>query len=212
MFGLEHTPESRNSFWLLLVAAVLFRSLLAARFHALGRSSTATRWDGKAQLRGLDPYLVQPDDPEVHDLLNLNDNYELRMPAMDMPTIYPPLAEQVFKYTARYLPATAAFKLPMEMCDILVMILLAIWLRPRRGRAYQLGPLHAWNPLVVIEFAGSGHSDALALAALVGAFLTINRGERVERCSGCRHVAEVVSDLLFPFWLRRNGWPRSRAR
>ncbi|HUJ83559.1 MAG TPA: hypothetical protein VLW83_16855, partial [Candidatus Acidoferrales bacterium] len=25
MFGLEHTPESRNSFWLLLVAAVLFR-------------------------------------------------------------------------------------------------------------------------------------------------------------------------------------------
>ncbi len=209
MFGLEHTPESRNSFWLLLVAAVLFRVTLWPLVPTLSNDLYRYRWDGKAQLRGLNPYLVQPDDPKFDDLLNLNDNYEVRMPAMDMPTIYPPLAEQVFKYTARYLPATAAFKLPMELCDIVVMILLAIWLRAEGGRAYQL-VIYAWNPLVVIEFAGSGHSDALALAALVGAFLIIKSRRTVSTL--LLAVATLLKSfpiLLFPLWLRRNGWPRS---
>ena len=126
-----------------------------------------------------------------------------------MPTIYPPLAEQVFKYTARYLPATVAFKLPMELCDIGVMILLAIWLRGEGGRAYQLA-IYAWNPLVIVEFAGSGHSDALALAALVGAFVIIKSRRTLSTLLlAAATLLKSFPILLFPLWMRRNGWPRS---
>jgi alpha-1,6-mannosyltransferase len=209
IFGLEHTPESRISVWLLVAAGILFRVTLWPLAPTLSSDMYRYRWDGQAQLRGLNPYLVQPDDPNLGGMLNVADDYELRMPATDMPTIYPPLAEQVFKFTARYLPATAAFKLPMELCDVCVMILLALWLRAEGGRAYQLA-IYAWNPLVIVEFAGSGHSDALALAALVGAFVIIKSRRTVSTL--LLAVATLLKSfpiLLFPLWLRRNGWPRS---
>jgi alpha-1,6-mannosyltransferase len=209
IFGLEHTPESRNSVWLLVAAGIIFRLTLWPLVPTLSDDLYRYRWDGKAQLHGLNPYLAQPDDPSLAPLWNTSDPYESRMPATDMPTIYPPLAEQVFKYTARYLPATIAFKLPMELCDILVMILLAVWLRAEGGRAYQLA-IYAWNPLVIVEFAGSGHSDALALAALVGAFVIIkSRRTLSTMLLATATLLKSFPILLFPLWLRRNGWPRS---
>jgi alpha-1,6-mannosyltransferase len=209
IFGLEHTPESRNSVWLVLALAVIFRVTLWPLVPTLSSDLYRYRWDGKAQLHGLNPYLAQPDDPSLAPLWNTSDPYESRMPATDMPTIYPPLAEQVFKYTARYLPATIAFKLPMELCDIFVMILLAVWLRAEGGRAYQLA-IYAWNPLVIVEFAGSGHSDALALAALVGAFVIIKSRRTLSTLLlASATLLKSFPILLFPLWLRRNGWPRS---
>src|SRR5271156_880490 len=209
IFGLEHTPESRNSVWLLLAAGIIFRVTLWPLAPTLSNDLYRYRWDGKAQLHGLNPYLTQPDDSSLAPLWNTSDPYELRMPATDMPTIYPPLAEQVFKYTARYLPATVAFKLPMELCDIVVMILLAVWLRAEGGRAYQLA-ISAWNPLVIVEFAASGHSDALALAALVGAFVIIKSRRTVSTLLlAAAALLKSFPILLFPLWLRRNGWPRS---
>jgi alpha-1,6-mannosyltransferase len=209
IFGLEHTPESRNSVWLLVAAGIIFRITLWPLVPTLSNDLYRYRWDGKAQLHGLNPYLAQPDDPSLAPLWNTSDPYESRMPATDMPTIYPPLAEQVFKYTARYLPATVAFKLPMELCDIIVMILLAVWLRSEGGRAYQLA-IYAWNPLVIVEFAASGHSDALALAALVGAFVIIKSRRTLSTLLlAAATLLKSFPILLFPLWLRRNGWPRS---
>ena len=153
--------------------------------------------------------MVQPDDPALTALTNSSDPYETRMPATDMPTIYPPLAEQVFKFTARWFPAAAAFKLPMELCDIAVMILLAVWLRAEGGRAYQLA-VYAWNPLVIVEFAASGHSDALALAALVAAFMILKSRRTLSTLLlAAATLLKSFPILLFPLWLRRNGWPRS---
>jgi len=209
IFGLEHTPESRNSVWLLLVVGIIFRVTLWPLVPTLSNDLYRYRWDGNAQLHGLNPYLAQPEDPALAPLWNTIDPYESRMPATDMPTIYPPLAEQVFKYSARYLPATVAFKLPMELCDILVMILLAVWLRAEGGRAYQLA-IYAWNPLVIVEFAASGHSDALALAALVGAFVIIKSRRTLSTLLlAAATLLKSFPILLFPLWLRRNGWPRS---
>ena len=205
----EHTPESRNSVWLLLAAAVIFRVTLWPLVPTLSSDLYRYRWDGKAQLHGLNPYFAQPDDPSLAPLWNTSDPFESRMPATDMPTIYPPLAEQVFKYAARYLPATVAFKLPMELCDIGVMILLAVWLRAEGGGAWQLA-IYAWNPLVIVEFAGSGHSDALALAALVGAFLLLKSRRTLSTLLlAAATLLKSFPIMLFPLWLRRNGWPRS---
>ena len=209
VYGLEHLPESRAAFWVILVAAILFRATLWPLVPTLSNDMYRYRWDGRVQLEGRNPYLFEPDDPELQNLRNPANSNEMRMPAGEIPTIYPPLAELVFRAAARFLPGTVAFKLPMEAADVLTMILLAVWLRSAGGRAYQLA-IYAWNPLVVVEFAGSAHSDALALAALVGAFVIIkSRPTLSTLLLACAALLKSFPILLFPLWLWRAGWPRS---
>ncbi len=209
VFGLEHTRESRGAFWLILAAAILFRATLWPLAPTLSNDLYRYRWDGRAQLEGENPYLATPNDARLHALRDPANSNEMRMPAQEIPTIYPPLAEIVFRTAARFSPTPIAFKLPMEAADVLTMILLAIWLRSAGGRAYQLA-IYAWNPLVVVEFAGSGHSDALALVALVGAFVIINSRPLVSTLLlACAALLKSFSILLFPLWLWRQGWPKS---
>jgi hypothetical protein len=210
LYGLEHTRESRGAFWLVLAAAILFRATLWPLAPTLSNDLYRYRWDGRAQLAGENPYLATPDDARLRDLREPANPNDLRMPAQEIPTIYPPLAELLFRMAARFLPGPVAFKLPMEAADVLTMILLAAWLRSTGGRAYQLA-IYAWNPLVVVEFAGSAHSDALALAALVGAFVIIkSRPTLSTLLLACAALLKSFPIMLFPLWLWRQGWPRSR--
>jgi hypothetical protein len=70
----------------------------------------------------------------------------------------------VFRATWRVLPDPVGFKLPFLLADLAVAAMLAGWIRSTGGRNYQVA-IYAWNPLVVVEFASSGHNDALAIAA-----------------------------------------------
>ena len=215
VYGLEHSRESRHALWLILAAGILFRAALWPLAPTLSNDLYRYRWDGRVQLMSANPYLVRPSDPQFTGLRNPNNSNEMRMPATNIPTIYPPLAEILFKVTARYLPGAVAFKIPMELADVLVMILLAMWLRAEGGRAYQVA-IYAWNPLVIVEFAGSGHSDSLALAALVAAFvalLVLVRFRFRRGLSTLLLAAAVLLKsfpiLLFPLWMIRLGWPRA---
>jgi alpha-1,6-mannosyltransferase len=210
LYGLEHTRESRGAFWLVLAAAILFRATLWPLAPTLSNDLYRYRWDGRAQLAGENPYLATPDDARLRDLRDPSNSNDMRMPAQEIPTIYPPLAELVFRTAARFLPRPVAFKLPMEAADVLTMILLAVWLRAAGGRAYQLA-IYAWNPLVVVEFAGSAHSDALTLVALVGAFVIIkSRPTLSTLLLACAALLKSFPIMLFPLWLWRQGWPKSR--
>ena len=73
-------------------------------------------------------------------------------------------SELVFRATWRVLPDPVGFKLPFLLADLAVAAMLAGWIRSTGGRNYQVA-IYAWNPLVVVEFASSGHNDALAIAA-----------------------------------------------
>jgi alpha-1,6-mannosyltransferase len=210
LYGLEHTRERRGAFWLVLAAAILFRATLWPLAPTLSNDLYRYRWDGRAQLTGENPYLATPNDARLRGLRDPANSNDMRMPAQEIPTIYPPLAELVFRTAARFLPRPVAFKLPMEAADVLTMILLAVWLRAAGGRAYQLA-IYAWNPLVVVEFADSAHSDALALAALVGAFVIIkSRPTLSTLLLACAALLKSFPIMLFPLWLWRQGWPKSR--
>jgi hypothetical protein len=210
LYGLEHTRERRGAFWLVLAAAILFRATLWPLAPTLSNDLYRYRWDGRAQLRGENPYLATPNDARLRGLRDPSNSNDMRMPAQEIPTIYPPLAELVFRTAARFLHTPVAFKLPMEAADVLTMILLAVWLRAAGGRAFQLA-IYAWNPLVVIEFAGSAHSDALALVALAGAFVIIkSRPTLSTLLLACAALLKSFPIMLFPLWLWRQGWPKSR--
>ncbi len=207
LYLLERSRDCRAGLWLILAAAVLFRITLLPLAPTLSEDLYRYRWDGRVQLAGWNPYAMRPDDPLLH---SLHEPRESHFPGSDIPAIYPPLAELTFRAAARFLPSPRAFKLLIAAADLAVLFLLAAWLRRTGGRNYQLA-VYAWNPLVVVEFAGSGHSDALALAALVTA-LVIIRSRPSLSTLGLAAAALLKSFpvMLFPAWLRQNGWPVSR--
>jgi alpha-1,6-mannosyltransferase len=206
LYALERLPDRRETLWVILLGAVLFRLTLLPLVPSLSSDPYRYHWDGEIQLAGYNPYLVKPDilaigareTPLGHPLS-----------AHDMPNIYPPLAELVFRVAARFLPGNVAFKLPFFLADLLTVFLLAGCLRSGSHRNFRLA-IYAWNPLVVVEFAGTGHSDALALAALLAAILIIrSRIGLSTLLLAAGALLKVFPVLLFPVWLRRAGWPRS---
>jgi hypothetical protein len=206
LYFLEHSLDSRRAFWLILLASVAFRLTLAPLRPTLSDDIFRYRFDGHVQALGANPYLVRPDDPRF---AALRDPSIRQIPGHEIRSVYPPVSELVFRAAWRLLPRPTAFKFPFLLADLLVLAALAWSTRRRRARNFQLA-IYGWNPLVVVEFAASGHNDALALAATLGATLLIIGPRRV--LSTCLLAAGVLAKafpaVLVPLWLARLGWPR----
>ena len=212
LYTLEHAGEHRAAFWLILAGGLLFRLTLVPLEPSLSTDLYRYRWDGHIQAAGWNPYAVRPDDPR---LLSLRDPHWYEMPAPDMPTIYPPVAELVFhlawRLTSQMPRAVIAFKTPMILADLSILAMLAWWFRRTGEKNFRLA-VYAWNPLVIVEFAGSGHNDALALAFVLAAVLIIRRYPAVSTTlltAGA--LTKAFPAVLLPLWLRKAGWPRTRA-
>jgi hypothetical protein len=206
LYALEHSRDSRRVFWLILFASIAFRLTLAPLRPTLSDDIFRYRFDGHVQALGFNPYLVRPDNPRFAALASRSIR---QIPGHEIRSIYPPLSELVFAAAWRLFPRPAAFKSPFLAADLLVLLALAWWVRRGHGRNWQLA-IYGWNPLVVVEFAASGHNDALALAATVGATLLIIGPRRVLSTTllAAGVLAKAFPAVLVPLWLARLGWPR----
>ena len=207
LYALEHSPEHHLAFWLILAGALLFRLTLLPLVPSLSTDLYRYRWDGQLQNAGWNPYSVEPRDPRV---ASLRDAGWAVMPGQEIPAMYPPGAELVFRMTARLFHGPVGFKLPFLLADVLVVLMLARWLRSANGRNYQLA-IYAWNPLVIVEFAASGHNDALAIVAVIAALAIIRRRPGVSTfCLTAGALAKLFPITLLPLSLRLTGWPPRR--
>jgi alpha-1,6-mannosyltransferase len=206
LFALEHTRENRMVLWLILGGALLFRLTLLPLAPTLSNDLYRYRFDGRIQQAGWNPYALTPDDPRLVKFHEIAPNL---LPGHDIATVYPPLAELAFREATRLTRSVAGFKLLIFGADMLVVLLLAAWLRQAGRRNFHLA-VYAWSPLVVVEFAGSGHSDALALAALVAAYLAVRRHPTFSTVLlAAAALFKSFPVMLFPVWLRKQGWPKT---
>jgi alpha-1,6-mannosyltransferase len=205
VYALEHTRENRVVLWLVLLGALAFRLTMFPYPPSLSTDIQRYRWDGHVQNAGWNPYKVAPTDPR---LAPLRDPGWKGMPAPEIPTMYPPLSELVFRAAWRVLPDPVGFKLPFLLADLAVAAMLAGWIRSTGGRNYQVA-IYAWNPLVVVEFASSGHNDALAIAGVVLTLLIIRRFPAMSTLTlTAGALAKAFPVTLLPLALFRAGWPR----
>jgi hypothetical protein len=130
-------------------------------------------WDGKVSADGLNPFIYTPQDTEVAHLVDSTIHPNINFPWM--PTIYPPMAQNVFLVT--YLiggDGTWGFKLVSVIFELLTVIALAAWLRMMNiPRANLL--LWLFSPLILIEFYLSAHLDILAMPFLVGTLIAMSK-------------------------------------
>jgi len=162
-------------------------------------------WDGRLQRLGYNPYVVIPSDP-AFAALHTSETRTLNNP--DLPSPYPPGAELFFRAVTAIHESTFAMKVAFVGCEVAIVFLLLDLLR-RNGQEAQLVLVFAWNPLLAIEVAGSGHID------IVGAlFLVVSVAALVRRWRATAAVALglAIAVKFLPVVVLPLYWKRVRIR
>lgn len=195
--------STRGALLVVLLAAVVFRATLFPLAPTLSNDLYRYAWEGEIQRAGHNPYLVSPADPGVAPWRPAE--FE-RLPGKEFPTAYGPLTQMLFRLTA-YFDGLAGFKLLSVAFDLATLLLLVGLLGVRReppARAL----LYGWCPLVVLEFAGSGHNDSLALfALLLGNLLIIRQRAALSNVAMAAAAAgKWFAAVAAPVFLWRGRW------
>ena len=162
-------------------------------------------WDGRLQRLGYNPYLVIPGDPAVSGL-HTAETRNLNNP--DLPSPYPPGAQLFFRAVTAIQESTFALKVALVVCELaIVFVLLDLLRRNRQGAHLVLA--YAWNPLLAIEVAGSGHVDIVgALLVVVSATALARRWRATAALAlGLAVAVKFLPIVLLPFY-----WKRIRIR
>jgi alpha-1,6-mannosyltransferase len=162
-------------------------------------------WDGRLQRLGYNPYLVVPSDPAVKGL-HTAETRNLNNP--DLPSPYPAGAQLFFRAVTAIRESTFAMKVAFEACDLaIVLVLLDVFRCSRKGAHLVLA--FAWNPLLAIEVAGSGHIDIVgALLLVVSAAALMRRWRATAAITlGLAIAVKFLPVVLLPLY-----WKRVRIR
>ena len=162
-------------------------------------------WDGRVQRFGYNPYHVLPADPA---LAHTHTEDTRDMPSRRARTPYPPASQLFFRLMVTLHDSARAMRLALVTCDIATILIVWRWLlvtgaNPWRALAY------AWNPLVILEIAHSGHIDALGAFWIVACAYWLTR--RRTALASVAFVLAVATKLL-PIVLAPLLWRRIRLR
>ena len=181
---------------LILGAALLFRLTLLPTAPSLSDDIYRYVWDGHVQWSGVNPYRYAPEASQLTDLRTELPEIFVGINHRHIPTIYPPVSQLFFAAATGLSEGSngvRAVKLGLLLCEVALAVALLGLLR-QRGLDDRRIDLYAWNPLAVVEIAGSGHVDALALALLFGALYWM--GRRAWRSAALALSAAFLAKLL----------------
>ena len=213
VFAASHAgPSNKRRVLLILAAALLFRWTVAPLPPALSDDVFRYRWEGAVQAAGGNPYFTRPADPGWS---HLKDETYDRIPGVDFRAVYGPLTELVQHATyaaTRHLAADPLeqatwFKAPAAIFDLLAiaggLLVLHVY-----GLSLERIVIYAWCPLPLIEFWGTGHNDALAVAALFFGLAFAKRGLPAAAMAalGIAGAAKLWPLALIPLFGRIVGW------
>jgi alpha-1,6-mannosyltransferase len=162
-------------------------------------------WDGRVQRLGYNPYIVVPSDPAL-EKLHTPETRTLNNPYLPSP--YPAGAQLFFRVVTAIHESIFALKLAFVICDFaIVLVLLDILNSSRSGAHWVLA--YAWNPLLAIEVAGTGHIDIVGvLLLLVSAAALARRWRAVAALAfGLAVAVKLLPIVLLPLY-----WKRVRVR
>jgi alpha-1,6-mannosyltransferase len=162
-------------------------------------------WDGRVQRLGYNPYIVVPNDPALASL-HTSETRTLNNP--EVPSPYPPGAQLFFRAVTSLHESTFALKIAFVICDFaIVFVLLDVLRLTRQGERWVLA--YAWNPLLAIEVAGSGHVDIVGVLLLLVSFAALARRWRAVAAMsfGLAVAVKFLPIVLLPLY-----WGRVRVR
>ncbi|HEU4509572.1 MAG TPA: glycosyltransferase family 87 protein [Pyrinomonadaceae bacterium] len=197
---------SRSTLLIVIAFAVLFRLSIVFSPPYLSDDIYRYIWDGRVQAAGVNPYRYVPAAPELAHLRDAQIYPQINR-RDHAPTIYPPLAEFLFFLTTRISESVTWMKLTMLGFEV-VAVWAMVQLLASLGLARERVLIYAWHPLIVWEFAGSGHVDAIVIAFIALALLAWQRKADVATGAALAGAAliKLFPLVLLPALLRRGRW------
>jgi hypothetical protein len=197
---------SRSTLVIVVIFAALFRVSILFAPPLLSDDVYRYVWDGRVQGARINPFRYVPADEKLQALRD-NAIYPKINRRDYAPTMYPPGAEVVFFLTTRISESVTWMKATMVGFEAVtvwaLMALLASF-----GLSRQRVLLYCWHPLIVWEFAGSGHVDAIAIAFIALALLA--RRRKLDGATGlllgCATLVKLFPVILFPALYKRWNW------
>lgn len=220
VWRVRYRTAPRGAVAIILVAGVVARLLVLCVPPALSTDLYRYVWDGRVQAAGINPYRYIPADPALTVLRDPPHTGPLPAPiaiypninrADTAPTIYPPAAQALFALVGQVAPGIWGIKAAMLLFDLITAGLALLILRAAaRPAAHVL--IWAWNPLVIWEFAGAGHIDAMAIAfTALALLLAIRAGPPGNQgwaglALGIAIATKFLPAVFFPAIWRRWDW------
>ncbi len=203
----------RRGIILVLAIGAIMRAFFIATPPSLSTDVYRYVWDARAQAAGINPFVYPPNAPEVRDLYDAGASL---INHQEISTIYPPVSQAAFRIAHALAPGPLGMKILFGLIDLAIPLLALGALRPPPGTRLAAVVLLSWHPLSVIETAGSGHNDPLAIALVLGAIASVRAGHalRAGALLGAAAAAKTMPLLLAPLFaiaLGRRGAARFGA-
>lgn len=224
----------RGALWIILLFGLLFRAALMPSHQIQEDDVYRYLWDGKVFARGINPYEYAPDEINNFKMLQIEEPdefnrrynernvrelsllYQLkwenesafttleRVNHSSVPTIYPPLAQHVFRLVSQIKPdsiiAMRLAFLAFDLCALgfIILILGAL------GKDRNLCLIYFWSPLLIKETFNSTHLDIIGIAALCASvyFLIRSRHTLAVFCLSLGVLGKLYPVILFPLYLK----------
>lgn len=186
---------------IILFFGLTYRFLLVVVPPALSDDIYRYAWEGYLQTEGINPYQYSPQSEE---LVAYRNDFWVSINNKEVSAIYPPLAQMVHAVIFLGFRSVVGFKLVFLIIECgLIWAVLAL-LKLRREKLSQI-LVYAWNPLVIIETAGSGHHDVLVVGLLLWAvfFLQTRRPLATVIFFGGAVLSKLYPLIMMPTFLKR---------
>ncbi|GJL78693.1 MAG: hypothetical protein NPINA01_16820 [Nitrospinaceae bacterium] len=221
--------------WLIIVLGLLFRAGILPANQIQEDDVYRYLWDGKVFANGVNPYKYAPEETnqylayKIQDLENFEKRYTPenrkdldllnglkwqneealrtleRVNHPDVPTIYPPMAQFIFRAVATVQPdSILAMRLTFLFFD-LAALLFIIKILDALGKSRSLSLIYFWSPLVIKETFNSTHLDVLGIAFLCAAiyFLIVHRHFLAHVLLACGFLVKLYPAILLPLFLQQ---------
>jgi alpha-1,6-mannosyltransferase len=197
---------TRRGLLLCLGLALAWRIALVAGPPMLSDDIYRYVWEGRIQAHAGNPYDWR-DRPQAERFAPLRDQVWELMNQKNYTALYPPLWQLTARAVVALNDSVTTMKGFVVACELAGWFVLARLLA-RRGQPRERLLIAAWSPLALVEIAGSGHNDSLALLLFLLGLLAIEarRPALSALAVTLAFMAKLVPGAMAVPWARRFRW------
>ena len=227
---------TQKTFWVLIAFGLLFRFAVLPSQQIQEDDVYRYLWDGKVFAHGINPFKFAPEEinqyqsikvqnpvyflshygkNDQNELAVLNDlkwesdialRYMERINHPDVPTLYPPLAQYVFRFSQQINPDSLfTLRIMFLAFDLMGMVFIIRALRALNlNQNFSL--VYFWSPLMIKETYNSTHLDIIGISCLCVSVYFLIRKRMVGSIFflALSVLGKFYSAVLLPFYLQRS--------
>ena len=198
----KYVPVSTGQ---VLLFALLFRLFLFLLPPGLSDDAYRYIWDGHLQVEGINPYTYRPEDPQLAEYQD--EPIYAKLNSAEFYSVYPPASQLVFRmggyfYEYGWMTSYYVIKGVFLLLEVAGIFILARMV-PSRSLL-----LYAWQPLVLLEVAGQGHTEAAMVFFLIATVWGVQEQRPTWAAAALAGAGwvKLYPFVFFPFLWRRFGW------